>query len=44
MLEEAEASLRRAIDLDPQLAAAYANLGNVLQDLHRVAEGGGGLS
>ena len=37
-LEEAEASLRRAIALDPEHAAAHANIGNVLQDLHRVEE------
>lgn len=37
-LAEAEAAYRAALDLDPRLAAAHVNLGNVLKDLGRFDE------
>jgi predicted O-linked N-acetylglucosamine transferase (SPINDLY family) len=37
-LTEAEAAYRRALELDPCLAAALGNLGNVLLDQHRADE------
>ncbi len=37
-LQEAEVSLHKAIELNPQLAMAHSNLGNVLKDLGKLKE------
>ena len=37
-IEEAEAAFRQAIELDPQLAQAHANLGTVLANQNKMAE------
>ena len=37
-LEEAELSLLKAIEINPDFADAYSNLGNILQDLGKLQE------
>ena len=37
-LKEAEASTRKAIEINPDFANAHSNLGNVLRDLHKLKE------
>ena len=37
-IQEAELALRKAIQINPNLAMAYSNLGNILQDLGKIQE------